>query len=458
MDSASSIWAHPVPDGITPGDIAVSDPGLGDVSTLATAFVKHGSSGAPSEIDLIVFDEGGEFPRYLDTFSAPELMTGYHDPLCRYPAVEVTYSRNEGVNAGILVVEVIWSQLTNLEAPHWDLYYHQVSFRVFADGIWWFLPMESPIVQIESTASGFDEFQPDLSVHAESGDLYAVFNRRDPTDPTLDKIYAVRHPDWGQVMKWSPLWAMPYKICGSDARPRSAPKVDAGPVELDEGIPVPRVAATWSELYDEHTWQVWYNDWDPGNPGTPSQTAEPVTQYAMYRVNALPQIDITPDSSGIHQAVIAWFHCRWVLTPEPAHYDEFAVWMTATPDIDDFTAIPETSICPDVACYQMSDPDEHWFGLSYYLPAGEEPWLVRAHRFTFSVDWETESVTITPVFSTDVLGSNGRWNLDNPFTGSTLNLRIPDDDDLESSNFGIGWVDKEDGDEFMAYLSAGTID
>jgi len=455
MDSASSIWACPVPVGITPGDIAVSDPGLGDVSTLATAFVKHGSSGAPSEIDLVVFDEGGT-TQYSDTFSAPELSTGYPVPLCRYPAVEVTYSRRQGGDRGLLAVEVIWSQLTNPLAPHWDLYYHRIYFHVTdPEGIWWEdFVLESQIVRIQSTASGFDEFQPDLCVHAESGDLYAVFNRRDPTDPALDKIYAVRHPYRGDVVKWSPYWETPYKICGDDARPRSAPKVDAGPIELDEGITLPRVAATWSELYDEHTWQVWYNDWDPVYPGTPSLTAEPVTQNAPGRVNALPQIDITPDSSLIHQAVLAWFYCRWDYASE--QYVDFAVRMTATPDLDDFTAIPETSICPDVACYQMSDPDEHWFGLSYYVPAGEDPWPVRTHRFTFSVDWETESVSIESMLSTDVPDSNGRWNLDNPFTGSTLNLREPMSP-LEQSSFAVGWVDKEDGDEFMAYLSRGTI-
>jgi len=452
MDSASSTWVYPVLNGITPGDIAVSDPGLNGAPTLATAFVRHTSSGAPSEISIIVLDEDGDW-RYWDTFSAPEPSTGFETPLCRYPAVEVTYSHEEG-EPPYLNIEVIWAQLTKPEAPHWDLYYHQIYFRVSPpNGILWSTAWESPIVRIEPTVTDLDEFQPDLCVNAMSGDMYAVFNRRDPDDPTQDTVYAVRHPKIGH---WSPIWGIPYQVSGSDERAKSAPKVDAGLIQLDQFSLRPRVAATWSELYDLYTWQVWYNSWDPWNPGNPSLTAQPVTQNTPGRINALPQIDITPDSSLIHQAVIAWFHCRWVLYPEPPHYDEFAVWMTATPDLDGSTVIPGTSICPDVACYQMSDPDEHWFGLSYYVPAGEDPWPVRTHRFTFSVDWETESVSITPVFSTDVPDSNGRWNLDNPFTGSTLTLRRPLPA-VEESGFAVGWVDKEDGEQFMGYLSQGNI-
>jgi len=455
LDSSTTTWIYPVPDGYIAGDVAVEDERLPHHSPLATAFVKHNSSTTPSEIAIVIIDDQG-VPRYFNTISAPESITGYQQPLCRYPAVEVTYGRKPPPLQNSVTTEVVWTQLTNQQEPNWDLYYTQIEFRATSSyGVRWDTPIEQPIVPIETANTPLDEFQPDLAAMNATGDLYVIYNRRNPSDWSFDTIYANRH---AYSHDWSPVWAAARQVSGvtggSNTRPKSAPKIDAGLLHIDQIASEYHVSAVWSELYDEYTWQVYYNTWDPLDPGVViADYADTVTDYTPNRVNALPQIDISPDSSGLHQAVLTWFFCAW----SGGSYDNFNVRMAVTPFYHDYSQVSEgNTICPDVAVYQMTDPDEHWFGISYYKALEADPWPVWTRSYSFNVDWGLEYVNIEPKNDVEVPGSDARWMLENPFTGSALSLRYPLIP-VEQSLFTISWIDKEGSNAFAACSSQGSI-
>jgi hypothetical protein len=455
LDSATSMWTTPTPTGTLPGDIAVSDDGLG-IDIKATAFVKHNYADMPSEIDLRIIDAGGS-ECFSRTFSAPFIETGMN-PFCRYPAVEVTYSRADGENNGRLWVHVVWSQLRMPNNPNWELYYKCIYFRVLNDGVHWDVPCEYPVVAIRSTTTLLDEFQPDLALEPESGDLFIVYNLRDPNDVTHDMIMCARHPNTGY---FSPIWDPPYMVSGvtngSDTRPKSAPKLDVGLLQdAPWYLPELKIAAVWSELYDEYTWQVYYNEWDPYNPGNPTLTPVELSSYSTWRLNALPQVDITPNSSAIHQAIATWFFCSW----DGLHYGNFMIRIAATPYLDQVLQVSDVPcFCPDIACYQMNDPDEHWFGLSFYEPEGAHPWPVWVRRYNLALDWYNQTNTFSFMTENLVPDADAVWQYANPFTGSSLCLREPDMNDLALSWFGFCWIDYNGGgdESFKAYITRGYI-
>jgi len=463
MDSASTMWAYCVPDGVSAGDLAVWDEGL-EVSPLVTAFVRHDNSASPSYIHLLMVDLNGPVLPDME-FAAPQALTGLAQPFARHPAVEVTYWRDdeEEEEPGFLEVEIVWSQLTlGLQTNHWDLYYKYICYQVDAlNGVHWQQPFAPPITRIGSATSIYDELQVDLCVHAPTGDMYAAFLRE--TSQGNDGIYLVSHPNAGFYYA---TWQTAYQVSSTTDTPKLGPRLDAGLISLTEppDDPTASVMVVWAEDDPDDDWQIFSNRFTiPGSPN--SGATQQITAQLENSNCFLPQIDITPECSAVHQAVMTWVGCYEV----DNEYVDPQVAITATPfESESIESIEggRWTHCPDVACYQMMVPNpgpdsEHWFGLSYYWSDEyENPWQVRTQSYSFGVDWDGEHVVFESQqsYTLDEDENHGWWTMDNPFTGTTLCLRDPSYAEVDGEPiddvFGLGWVDEE----YMCKLTEGTID
>ena len=460
MDSASTMWAYLVPDGVSAGDLAVWDEGI-EVSPLVTAIVRHDNYESPSYIHLVMVDLNDDVVYGDAQFAAPQALTGMAQPFARHPAVEVTYRREDEANMGFIEVEIVWSQLTiGLQTNHWDLYYKYLCFGVDETGVNWEGPGEPSITRIQSASSVYDELQVDLCVHAPTGDMYAAFLRE--TGEGDDGIYLVSHPNAGFYYA---TWQTAYQVSSTTDTPKLGPRLDAGLISLTEppDSPTPSVMVVWAEDDPDDDWQIFCNRFDiPGNPD--SGDTEQITEQLENSNCFLAQIDIAPETSAVHQAVMTWVGCYEV----DNEYVDPQVAITATPfEIESIESIEggRWTHCPDVACYQMMVPNpgpdsEHWFGLSYYWSDEyENPWEVRTQSYSFGVDWDGEHVVFDSKYSypLDNEDNHGWWTAANPFTGTTICLRNPayPEEEGEPYNdlFGLGWVDED----YMCKLTEGSI-
>ena len=125
------------------------------------------------------------------------------------------------------------------------------------------------------------------------------------------------------------------------------------------------VAVIWSENDPDDDWQIFFNRADNAFIFNPTLT-EQITFQAENLNCFLPQIDIAPESSGVHQAVVTWTTCYEVA----GEYTEPGVMISSTPFLVDsqryITESVNTQIS-DVVCYEAElagpgSPDEHWFG------------------------------------------------------------------------------------------------
>jgi len=468
LDSASTMWVTPTPSGIMPGDIAVEDEiNQGNpISPLVTAFVRHDNTQAASEIHLVLADLNSSLV-LSDTFSAPQGLTGCPLTNCRHPVVEVTYSRPQEAMIGTIRVHVIWSQLTGTDPnEHWDLYYRYLQFPVYQGGPVW-VPDWDETVRLPFCVPARDEIQPDICVDAQGGDLFVIYNQHETVNPTVRFIMAARH-DYSAMLIPSQ-WDSPYPVAPLNTDEKGASSIDAGILYHPNISPVRegRVAAVWTQrvldqMWGDMRWQVFYNNWSPSGVANPSSARRITVGGEFARVNCLPKVDITCESSDIHQAVLTWFDCF----QSGSEYSDFIVHMAATPfppppAIPLIYTIQESGYnrCPDLACYQMSGMSEHWFAVSYYHSATgseEQPWPVEVRSFSFYVDWQQMVAVISPEWQTSPDG-NGLWSPGNPFTGSSLCLRDPSYSDPGGEPiydvFGLGWVDEG----YMAFLSQGVI-
>ncbi len=457
LDSSSTRWVCPVPYGVMPGDIAVRDEGLGGIDTLCTAFVRHDSPQAPSQIYLAVIDSNGD-EVYSANFSASSVK-----PRCRYPAVEVMYSREEGAMTAFIKVYVIWMEIT--EEGDWDLYQKCFYFHVdMWHGVNWSFAWQTPVTCIDATSTSDNEIHPDLCVLPASGDLFAVFNRE--YTATSGAIFAIKQP-WSYFY-YPSVWEDPYKVSDDLDLWKSAPKIDADFMHINTGSgqqewPRAMVAAVWAEEVSDDDWEVYYNQWY--HLSVPSPPIDSITHDGQYRANGLPQIDIVPMSSWVQdhaslQAVVTWMYGAW----DGQHYTSPRIRIGVTPELENFITLDdEFGVAPDVACYQLPDPEQErqWFGVSYYSSqSGEDPWRTRIRSFSFQIPWETWVVSIQNHYDDDVPFSQGQWSELTYFTGSTLCLRNPEvPGDIWKQMFGIGWVDERDPDnQYMTWLSQGNIE
>ncbi len=472
LDSASSMWVTPVPTGIIPGDIAVTDTLGGQViSPLATAFVRHESNENPSYIWLKVADITGAW-RYEERFCAPPELTHLDVIRCSTPSVVVTYSRQDGQNNGLLYVHVVWSQLTRWTDmdSQWDVYYYRKYFRVTGAGICWSPSPPSEIVRVGTVPTQYDEIQPDVAVQANSGLFVLVYN--------YTEVLAQGGWDWGIIQymygfPWENMtnWYGPWRLSDVDPQtqsdlPKAAPKVDTGAmnVDLTPGSPlVPSAVAVWTECRPAETlaqtvWMVWYNRWVPVTPGDQLDNDQNITGDYAGRPKALPQVDIVPDSTGaashaVHQAIVSWMTCS-VFNEQYAF--PFAV-ATVSPWFSPLEMFGDPyALVPNIASYQIADPNQtrQWFGMSYYLSdqdcnAGE----VQVRNYSYRVEWNTGATTFNSEGLAEGPYQDGFWSVETPFTGSTLCLRIPMNPQFEQSVFGLGWFDPE----LTANLSFGEI-
>jgi len=261
------------------------------------------------------------------------------------------------------------------------------------------------------------------------------------------------------------MWQAASQVSSTTDTPKLGPRLDAGLISLTEppDFPIPSVMTVWSENDPEDDWQIFGNRFNIGGVPNPGAT-EQITDQMETSNYFLPQIDITPESSGVHQAVMTWVGCY---RPED-EYIAPQVEISATPFASRSIVILEGgrwSHCPDVACYEFNVPTpssdtEHWFGLSYYWSDDfQNPWEVRTQSYSFGVDWDGELVVFAPQYSYPLPeeDNHGWWTMDNPFTGTTLCLRNPaypeEEGEPYNDRFGLGWVDEE----YMCKVTDGSI-
>jgi len=469
IDSSSTLWIPPLPTGGAADTIAVYDLNLNPdppVETLVTAFVRHTSPTAPSDIKLILLKRNGEAAMSPMTISAPPALTGNNERFCRHPSVEVTYSREAESDEGQLEVQVVWSQLTGSSGnQHWDLYYKYILFDVDEEGVDWSNPYEPSITKIYTTISLYDELQPDLCVDGATGDLYVVFNR--DYGSSNCEILVASHTNVGY---YTSTWQDANEVSATDDTPKIGPRIDAGPLDM-AAEPNPdttlSVATVWCEPGEYSNWQIMYNRWDTDDDPEPNDTE----QISMSIENGLhcylPQIDIVPTDNIDNQAIITWTNANY---DDGEYYDQ-KVMITATPFME-ASGVPfqdwNYTRCSDVAGYEgvtdavVFPPPANLFGISYYHSDDESDpgvdWSVEVRRYSYTLNWQSEIVSFSKDKELDVQGSTAYWSSDNPFTGSTLTLRIPAKTNVSRisySYFGLGWIN-DDG--CVAELTQGTID
>jgi len=455
LDSASTTWVPPTGGPMSvPGMIAAYDDAI-MVSPLVTATVKADPGGLGSEIGLILEDLFlGPVPDFEPPpFSAPPGMTGLEgEPYCRYPTVEVSYSRIYYSKEGTLNVYVAWSQLSKMgDELHWDLYGSFFQFEVNSTGIdfanpWIFGPFPIP-----GTEAGYfeDELQPDLALMP-NGDLLLVFMQSPDEDFTSADLRAIRF-DYDPFLPGNlPLPQLPYTLVtapgGYPLQKNMAPSVDVGQVNAIVLDPPPfdeeHVAVcTWFQLVlplegnPPNPYEVWYVCWDALSDSRGSNLAVTVDSGANV-ANALPKVDITPPTaispSGpdpLRQAVIGWTQCDF--DPEQPILERYTnprVRMTVlqNPIGSIYEITDANGIAPDIACYERSAPDQdQWFGVSFYqgTDSGPMPWewdntSIRSYSFD-------DSLTLTERYYTWIDKTPVYWTLGSPFTGPSLCLRNP---------------------------------
>jgi len=490
IDSASSMWVlHEDVD--KSGDLALTDDFNGEVSTLATAFVKANRSVAATDgvIRLVVFDLNGTVPDFQTDIKADGVYYPSGMYFCRHPSVEVTYFREPGAPEGHLGIHVIWSQLTGMGLDvDWELFYQYYHFIVDENGINW-TPAGSflPTTLLASSSPIDDDIEPDLSVDARNGSLLTVYVKTDEPDNTFYQIMAMQ----GVIQPATPAFWNPIEYPVPSGPPhleKGFPKIDVGLIDMTFTPPfIERntAVAVWSE-WDENlgNFQVWYAEADPLNPG--SITSMQLTYSQNFTVgpyeyevwDVLPSVDIPAPSSRSSvnpnlQAVICysgmdvreWYGVRYV-------YDT-RVHCRITPDIvTDFLlkgdpghdANPDMieARVPEVACHQMNDllaPDQ-WFGVAMQATYG-----MSGQGRTYLATWKYH-VDMTGVvqMNTSFLDewyypfAYPYWSLDHPATGPTLCLReyvIPSTPDNQI--FGVGWINDIGNEPQEVMLGQGTI-
>jgi len=459
LDSSTTTWVQPIPDfsGYNIGDIAMEDIiHFQEISPLVTAIVRHDNTEAPSYVELIIADITNT-PVFSSTIFASSALTNCPVIFCRHPVVEVAYSR-EGPNMGFIQVHIIWQQLCEVDpSEHWDLFYKFISFEVTESGVNWVDSIIFETVRLPFCTPESDEIQPDICIVDAFNDLYVVYNHQEPMHPEATAIKVARHR-FEHILE-PPVWEYPLDVAQPSLYQKGAASIDAGVIQWDPTYiqQARTVAVVWCEEiednYGELDWQVFYNSWfATANPNM-GDIIQVTDFYEFTRPNALPKIDITPASSDIHQAVIAWFSC-W---PGLEGYHDFKVNFKTTPFVDytyGFYSVDGMGLCPDLACFQMND-DWHRFGISHYdSTGGTDVGSAIAQCFEFQIDWSAGKTLYVPLDYQVMPNSNGVWDSGNPFTGTSICLRFPNSSFPETSIFGVGWVE----DDYYARLSSGNFE
>jgi hypothetical protein len=455
LDSATTMWTYPLPDGVYAGDIVDTDAlQFGTVDPRVTAFVWRDEMDSPAEIHLLLKDRNWD--EKLDvTFSYDTALEG---EVCRHPAVEVTYGRlEEESEVGVVRIHVVWAQLTSTDpVNNWDIYYRCYTYITIGTAINWANPSTTETVRLPGCSSSYSEIQPDICILASIDSLFAVCVVRD-LDNDPQTVVAAEHTH-GQMTDADD-WLDAFPLSVTDSRYKNAPSIDGGffttTTSTSQSL-LGNVAAVWNEMTTASSldrYQVYYIDWhyqDEADPNEVIQLTEAET--GGFFEHGLPKIDIPSFSSGYTyaEAVITWMSA-YQSTTSPPTFGDYTVQITATPDVQtyNYTEVDgRYSRCPDVACYQgaITQQDHQLVGISYYNTEDMDngPWLVSAKSFSFYIN--SGLAVFTEEESTYINGTDGCWGLseDNIFTGSTLCLRDPLDptsDPWSYQYFGLGWLD-----------------
>ena len=460
LDSCSTTWVSTIhPDLV--GDLYVGDlteeedPEFDEyVDTRVTAFVRHTNTTAETEIEFIMIDADGDTV-YTDTFSAG---AGPGDAFCRHPAVEVTYRWDDNEEEEILQVHIVWAEFTEgiIIDDNWDLYYKTFSYTVdYDEEIDWDSPDWDPSIVKLPFCTQHDEIQPDIGMLPNTNDLYVIY----VYDPSTgyDRIKSARHES--AEMDDPDDWDSTYEVSTSTRSVKWEPCIDGGLFTYQDSAMhiLGSVVAVWCEVIpaDYAQSQIFYRDWGSGVTSPSSTVIQLTFDGEMQNESSiLPTLDITPRSSGVNEAVMGWSMAEW--DQEEEEFINYAVKVTTTPFFTIY-GIPSNrySRCPDIACLQMDDADEHWFGISYYYTDDlEEDWEVWIRSISFRPNYESSYTEYEGKYVTYMSSSyNGYWNSANPFTGSTLCLRDPYVASEQYQVFGLGWIDLG----FAPYLTEGTI-
>ncbi len=445
LDSGSTISVYPCESTVC-GDIAYNDRiGDGDTfSTFVTAVVRHDNYEAKSEIHLILLDEE-EVNVFEDTFSADAMSPS--DPFARHPAVEVTYERAPEGEVGTLRVHVIWSELTEAypENDFWALYYRMLAWDVDEndDGIDWYNPDTDETVKLPWDEPDTDQIEPDLCVLTAFNDLFVVFLQQAPT--FNDVIRAARH-EYADIDDLD-AWDSPEQVNESNSNAKWCANIDAGQIRNNELHPgsYGDVVAVWCEntsTVNSDIYNVFYNDWEPLSTPDPYSTQQiSFSGEGEYTSNLLPQLSIPSHSSQVHEAMITW----WTTTydSQTEEWGNYWVAITATPYMGNYQSMPGASgwsRCSDVAAYQMND-EEHQFAVSYYsYNEDDQDWDIYVRRIGLEMNYQSSTFTFTSKGVEWNEDADCYWTGVNPFTGSTVCLRIPDET-VGDSYLGLGWID-----------------
>lgn len=461
-DCASSIWAYPVPDGVTAGDLAQEDEGL-DCFPWACAYVKDNNNQAESEISLKVYDYAGN-ERINDDFN------GGGDPsenLCQHPSVEVTYSRAENDSTGILRIHVVWSEwVTYHLTDNFDIYYRYIEYPVNANGVQWNSPNDDDTVRLTFSDYQWDDIQPDISVLPTLNDVFLTYlvNK----SGRADDIVFNRHEraDMDDPGEW---WSGNSCTISSTSNDKWGPRCGAGRFSYGGGTYTPPggVIFVWSELQeneDYDDWQLYSNEYNM------AMGLQGVSRFSVGTGNTInynPQVDLLPQScSEFGEAVIVWDSAVW--DDEEEEFTDYQVVVAVTP----YHAVPiyqrdldydGMSRAADVSCYQRIDDmqsEKEWFAVSYQgYDSVNSKWVVRAFSYTFDIDYDEDEVGFYEQTDIPIQNSEGQWSFDYPASAPSIALcDVRDKDYVEDIKFLLMFIDSDGGSDFDAKYTVGTID
>jgi len=383
---------------------------------------------------------------FSDSFSR------WEDEICRHPAVEITYTRGQNWIRGYLRVHVVWAEYVDcgLVGFNWNIYYRYIQFNTNSAGINWTPDVDSTVPLFDTSA---DEIEPDIGIHPDLNYLYVIYLLYDSGNSDL--IKAALHSDMSNPGDWGDQ----YRVCGTNSRDKFAPRIDAGffTPSCEDSSLTGYVGAVWCEAFannDYDDWQIFYNSWQPDESADTGDVVQVTDGSSVDEINILPQLDITPRSSQINEAVFTWVNATY--NDQSEEFEDFQVQITATPYVVDsvYNVAPsDYSRGADMACYQRADEDmvddEEWIAVSYYSTDDEGGhWTAGASSLSFYIDEQQDEVQFSAKHSAST-GLYGQWSESQPFTGSTLCLRDPYHDvdgngEPKDEIFGLGWIEEDD--------------
>jgi hypothetical protein len=450
LDSSTSRWMSPA-GGNYVGDIASED---GSTDPLVTAFVRHDSPSS-GMIDLVLRDRNWSVVLDEDFSYPPATGQGY--TCCRHPAVEVTYHKPQGQN-GQLAVHIVWAELIGVHPnEQWDIIYRYIRLDPSTWGV-----IGQQFVNV-SDVSWSDEIQPDLCVDEYSGDLYAAY-RAEVAGPTRYAIYAVNLP---YANPWNPNgWVSAGTVARLDPTEKAFPSIDAGYFSPLGGPQeyAWQVAVVWSQM-DDGYYHIFYNGWDSGDLANRDDAIR-ISPDIDVGALVLPKIEVLPYSSELHEAVMA---CGWECWNQSCP-PSMNVWMAVTPfigsgyydrlyhlDVDS----GDLNKRPDLAAYQGEHEgfeDQGLIALSRQcadVSLGTDHFGIVVTAYSVQVDYDPEEETYDFDYRQHtVVDCGDPQPIEiSPFTGPSICLRNPDDQDWIYHTFGLAYIDEED--DYMSYLAEG---